>query len=230
MALGVVMLFLLAGGWLIVAFAPGVILRSCHAVEVRNDQAPNAFSILVDLSASAGCEPPRLFVLPLGQANGFALAGRHRMMVALTEEVFERLSIGQLRGMLAILIAMASHPGARLTTSLAALAIVLIPIVPVAGRLCRWGLPTDRWFEIDRRAAELVGASGVIAALRALTPAADATRPPDRMAASNLFCTSSPVDDPYSQYTTHPSVESRTKRLAAMLPSGAASAPSPSPE
>jgi Zn-dependent protease with chaperone function len=135
--------FLLA--WAMVRQGAHLILQARGGEEVSAAQAPMPYAVLVELAAAADVGRPRMFVVPGDQPAGAIIRDQPVDILAIAEHALVTFTGAELRGLLAQLVA-------ALTTS------------PTT----QDGLSANRIFEIDRRAARLVGASSVIAALLAV--------------------------------------------------------------
>lgn len=221
------LLLALAATWIAIDSGPALILRANDASEARPDQAPLAHTLLMELAASASIRYPRLFVIPGTNANGFAISAPRELTVAITEGAFERLTSGQLRGLLAILVASVSHPRSTRDAFLASLAVALSPLALGVLVLMRWRLPAAHWHEIDQRAARLVGAGDVIATLEALE--ADPTPSPTiaKLMTASLYCVRPFGRTPFEmRFAMQPSLEARISRLSLAPAPGASVGPS----
>jgi Zn-dependent protease with chaperone function len=178
--------------------------------EVKSDRAPGAFSVLEDLANAAGCPCPRLFVTTAMWPNGFAVADRRGRFVVITEGAFDLLTAAELKGLLALLVAMSARPSLRRETVCATLAMICAPLL-LPG-VVRWVLPKKRWFAIDARAVQLSGVDAVASALRALDSKGTQTV---TSAAGALFCLGPRRNGERldGRWATHPPIEAR---LAAM--------------
>jgi Zn-dependent protease with chaperone function len=201
--------------WLVLAIGPLVVLRAYEAIEAPPDRAPLAYGLLDELTAVARVARPRLFVLPGSTPNGFVVAGERDRAVAVTEGVFERLDRDQLRGLFALLVARVARPRARAETAIAALALLLSPLILPSIALAHLGLPGRRWYEVDRSAAGLAGANAVVAALEGLTAAGDGQRDVPGTAASALCCVrpANAASGLAGAFATQPSLKERVERV-----------------
>jgi heat shock protein HtpX len=99
--------------WLFAAIAVGanligyfysdrIALRAVRAQPLTEDQAPEAYAAVRQLSARAGIPMPRLYLMPGEQPNAFA-TGRNpgHAAVAMTEGLLVNLPLEQIRGVLA---------------------------------------------------------------------------------------------------------------------------------
>ena len=160
-------------------------IRAARAVPVTEQQMPEYYAVVRELTQQAGMPMPKLYVTPDQQPNAFA-TGRNpeHAAVAVTQGILRILNWDQLRGVLAHEI---SHVGNRdiLIGSVAAaiatgitfianfalffggsrdddggnpialLATVLL--APIAAALLQLALTRSREFEADRSGARLIG-------------------------------------------------------------------------
>ena len=207
-----VIAFVLGALLLVLVIAPSILLSSLRASEVAPDQAPLAHALLADLAP--GTAPPRLFVIPASQPNGFAVAGRGERIVAVTEGVFEKLDARQLKGLLALLLASLTRPRARIETAIAALALIAAPFVLPSVALVRAGIRGDQWHEVDTAAATMVGTSAIADTLEKLE--AEKKQEGDAVAGTAiaaLLCVEPSAQSWIRRVCARPSTEARLARL-----------------
>jgi heat shock protein HtpX len=194
---------------------PLLLLHATRAVEASMDQAPVAHALLAELAPAARIACPRLFVIPAQQPNGLAVASQRGGIVAVTEGVFERLDGAQLRGVLAILVASLARRRARVETALAALAIVFAPLFLPSVAFVRLGVRGDRWYEVDRSAATLVGSETIADTLEKLESERDERVQLPSTAGACLCCVRPGAPSGWSDraLATQPPVEIRAARL-----------------
>jgi Zn-dependent protease with chaperone function len=206
--------FVLGAFVLVLVLAPSILLTSTRASEVPPDQAPLAHALLADLAPAAKTAPPRLFVIPAAQPNGFAVAGRGERIVALTEGAFEKLDARQLKGLLALLLASLTRRRARLETAIAALALVAAPFVLPSFALVRAGIRGDQWHEVDTAAATLVGPHAVADTLEKLeAEKTDGGGAVAGAAIAALLCVEPSARPWIRRLRARPSTEARLERL-----------------
>ncbi|HET6835151.1 MAG TPA: zinc metalloprotease HtpX [Acidimicrobiales bacterium] len=162
-------------------------IRAARAVPVTEEEMPEYYAIVRELTQQAGMPMPKLYVTPDQQPNAFA-TGRNpeHAAVAVTQGILRILTWDQLRGVLAHEI---SHVGNRdiLIGSVAAAIAVGITVIanflqfsaifggrddeggnpigllalailaPIAAGLLQMALSRSREFEADRSGARLIG-------------------------------------------------------------------------
>jgi len=163
-------------------FSDSIAIKAARAVPVTEQQMPEYYRVVRELTERAGLPMPRLYVSPSPQPNAFA-TGRnpHHAAVAVTQGILQTLSWEELRGVLAHEI---SHVGNRdiLIGSVAAAAamgilwiarigflfgggrrnnalgsLALFFLAPVAAFLLQMALTRSREYEADRSGARLLG-------------------------------------------------------------------------
>ncbi len=132
--LGLVLGLLFVGGsyW----FSDSIAIRAARAVPVSEEQMPDYYRVVRDLTTRAGMPMPRLYVTPDMQPNAFA-TGRNpnHAAVAVTQGILQICTWDELRGVLAHEI---SHVGNRdiLISSVAATIAMAITLL---SRMAAWG-------------------------------------------------------------------------------------------
>jgi heat shock protein HtpX len=134
LVIGLVLALLFTGGsyW----FSDSIAIRAARAVPVSEEQMPDYYRIMRDLTTRAGMPMPRLYVTPDMQPNAFA-TGRNpdHAAVAVTQGILQICTWDELRGVLAHEI---SHVGNRdiLISSVAATIAMAITLL---SRFAAWG-------------------------------------------------------------------------------------------
>ena len=132
--IGFVVALLFVGGsyW----FSDTIAIKAARARPVTEQEMPQFYAVVRELTTKAGMPMPKLYVSPEAQPNAFA-TGRnpHHAAVAVTEGILKVLSWDELRGVLAHEI---SHVGNRdiLISSVAAAVAMMITFV---ARMAMWG-------------------------------------------------------------------------------------------
>jgi heat shock protein HtpX len=162
-------------------------IRAARAVPVTEEEMPEYYAIVRELTQQAGMPMPKLYVTPDQQPNAFA-TGRspEHAAVAVTQGILRILTWDQLRGVLAHEI---SHVGNRdiligsvaaaIAVGITAIAtflrfsaifggrddeggnpialLALAILAPIAAGLLQMALSRSREFEADRSGARLIG-------------------------------------------------------------------------
>src|SRR5438477_7639268 len=117
-------------------FSDRIAIKASRAVPVTNDQMPEYYAVVRDLTRRAGIPMPKLYVSPSQQPNAFATGRNPRhAAVAVTQGILSTLSWEELRGVLAHEI---SHVGNRDILIGSVAASVAMGITFVA-RMAMWG-------------------------------------------------------------------------------------------
>ena len=163
-------------------FSDSIAIKAARAVPVSEQQMPEYYRVVRELTQRVGLPMPRLYVSPSPQPNAFA-TGRnpHHAAVAVTQGILQTLSWEELRGVLAheishvgnrdILIGSVAAAaamgilwiarigflfgGGRRNNALASLALFIL--APVAAFLLQMALTRSREYEADRSGARLLG-------------------------------------------------------------------------
>ena len=95
---GLAVLMNVAGYW----FSDRIALSASRAKPVSEQEAPQLYRILRDLTERAGVLMPRVYMIPSDQPNAFATGrNQHHSAVAVTEGLLKYLPEDQVRGVLA---------------------------------------------------------------------------------------------------------------------------------
>ena len=132
--IGLVIALLFTGGsyW----FSDSVAIRAARAVPVSEEQMPDYYAVVRDLTTRAGLPMPRLYVTPDAQPNAFA-TGRNpeHAAVAVTQGILQICTWDELRGVLAHEI---SHVGNR-DILIASVAATVALAITLLSRFAAWG-------------------------------------------------------------------------------------------
>jgi heat shock protein HtpX len=83
-------------------FSDKIVLRMYRAQEVTEQQAPELYRMVQDLSMRAGLPMPKVFIVPSQTPNAFATGrNEHHAVVAVTEGILRMLNRDELEGVLA---------------------------------------------------------------------------------------------------------------------------------
>lgn len=181
--LAIGLLFVGASYW----FSDKIAIKAARAQSVSEQEAPDLYRMVRELTGAANMPMPRLYVTPDPQPNAFA-TGRNerRAAVAVTRGITETLTPDELRGVLAhelshvknrdILIGSVAAAIAMGITFIARMVmwgamfggddddggnpvglLVMALLAPVAAALLQMAVSRSREFEADRGAAGLIG-------------------------------------------------------------------------
>jgi heat shock protein HtpX len=131
---GLVIALLFTGGsyW----FSDSIAIRAARAVPVSEEQMPDYYAVVRDLTTRAGMPMPKLYVTPDAQPNAFA-TGRNpeHAAVAVTEGILQVCTWDEMRGVLAHEI---SHVGNR-DILIASVAATVALAITLLSRMAAWG-------------------------------------------------------------------------------------------
>jgi heat shock protein HtpX len=228
-------------------FSDRLALTMARAKPVTEQEAPELYEIVRDLTTRAGLPMPRLYVIPQEQPNAFA-TGRNpkHSAVAVTQGILKLLSEDELRGVLAhelahvrnrdiLITSVAATIGAAITylgymllwfggdddspfSLIASLALVLL--APIAATIIQLAISRQREFSADATGAEISGnPESLASALLRLEQGAEAIPMQVNQATEPLY-----IVKPFSGggiaklFSTHPPIEERVRRLRQMRP------------
>jgi heat shock protein HtpX len=228
-------------------FSDRIALKMSGAQPMTEEQAPQIYEMVRDLTTRAKMPMPRLYVIPQAQANAFA-TGRNpeHAAVAVTAGITQLLSPQELRGVIAhelahirnrdtLTQAVAASIGGAITylgymllwfgdddSPVGMIAsLVLVLLAPIAASLIQLGISRQREFSADATGAQFAGDPESLAiALLRLEEGAKAAPMQVNQATECLY-----IVKPFSGkglaglFSTHPPIEERVKRLRQMRPS-----------
>lgn len=228
-------------------FSDRIALKMSGAQPMTEEQAPQIYEMVRELTTAAKMPMPRLYVIPQAQANAFA-TGRNpdHAAVAVTAGITQLLSPTELRGVIAhelahirnrdtLTQAVAAAIGGAITylgymllwfgdddspVGLIA-SLVLVLLAPIAASLIQLGISRQREFSADATGAQISGdPESLASALLRLEQGAKDAPMQVNQATECLY-----IVKPFSAkgvaglFSTHPPIEERVRRLRQMRPS-----------
>ncbi len=242
--LGIAAVFNLGAFW----FSDKIALKMSGAKPISEQDAPELYQMVRELTTRADLPMPSLYMIPSEQPNAFA-TGRSpkNSAVAVTQGITKLLSEDELRGVIAHELAhirsrdiltqsVAATIGGAITylaymllwfggddesplSIVASLAMVLL--APIAASLIQLGISRQREYSADATGAQICGSPESLAsALLRLEEGAKAIPMQVNQATEPLY-----IVKPFKSggiaglFSTHPPIEERVRRLRQMRPS-----------
>jgi heat shock protein HtpX len=168
-------------------FSDKLAVRAAGAKPVTEEEAPQLYAVVRDLTTRAGMPMPAIYLSPAKQPNAFA-TGRNpeHAAVAVTQGLLQALEPDEIRGVLAHELAHVKHRDILIASVVAAVAmaimfiarmafwsslfggggdddnnvvgaLLMMILAPVAAGLLQLALSRSREYEADRGGAELLG-------------------------------------------------------------------------
>ncbi len=118
-------------GWF---FSDTIALKMHRAQPVSEAEAPELYSIVNELAASAGIPMPRLYIIPEQQPNAFATGrGPSHAAVAVTQGILQYMDRDELKGVLAHELAHVKHRDILISSVAATLAGAIVMLARMFG-------------------------------------------------------------------------------------------------
>jgi heat shock protein HtpX len=232
------------GSWF---FSDKIALAAARAKPVSEDEDPQLYQMVRDLTTRAGLPMPKLYVIPQEQPNAFA-TGRNpdHSAVAVTAGIRKLLTDDELRGVLSHELAHVRHRDILLTSVVASIAsaitwlgymvlwiggdddgplgiigpLLLWLLAPIAAGIIQMAISRQREYAADATGAEICGnPESLASALMRLESGAQAIPMQVNQASEPLY-----IVKPFhgggiaSLFSTHPPIEERVRRLRQMRP------------
>ena len=226
-------------------FSDKIALATMRAVEASHDDDPVLVGTVQQLAERANLPMPRVYISPAAAPNAFATGrGPRHSAVCVTAGLRQMLAQTELEGVLAHELSHIKHRDILISTIAAIvagaiswlsylafwsgrddrksgnplIALLLLILAPVAATLIQLAISRSREFEADRLGAELTGSGrGLANALRKLDAASHHIPLPVPDSQANMFIVAPLTGSKMARlFMTHPPVEERIERLAAM--------------
>jgi heat shock protein HtpX len=229
-------------------FSDKIALASARAKPLSEEEAPQLYQMVRELTTRADLPMPRLYMIPSDQPNAFA-TGRNpkHAAVAVTQGITKLLSEDELRGVLAHELAhvknrdiltqsVAAGIGSAITWIAYMLlwfggddesplgligSLALVLLAPLAASLIQLAVSRQREFSADATGAQFSGnPESLASALLRLEEGAQAIPMQVNQATEPLY-----IVKPFKSggiaglFSTHPPIEERVRRLRQMRPS-----------
>ena len=229
-------------------FSDRIALATARAKPISEEEAPQIYAMVRELTTAAKMPMPRIYLIPQAQPNAFA-TGRspEKAAVAVTAGITQLLSPDELRGVIAhelahirnrdtLIQAVAATIGGAITylgymllwfggddeSPLGLIAsLVLVLLAPIAASIIQLAISRQREFSADATGAQICGnPESLASALLRLEEGAKATPMKVNEATECLY-----IIKPLSGgrgmsnlFSTHPPIEERVRRLRQMRP------------
>jgi heat shock protein HtpX len=229
-------------------FSDRIALATARAKPISEQEAPQIYAMVRELTTAAKMPMPRIYLIPQAQPNAFA-TGRspEKAAVAVTAGITQLLSPDELRGVIAhelahirnrdtLIQAVAATIGGAITylgymllwfggddeSPLGLIAsLVLVLLAPIAASIIQLAISRQREFSADATGAQICGnPESLASALLRLEEGAKATPMKVNEATECLY-----IVKPLSGgrglsnlFSTHPPIEERVRRLRQMRP------------
>jgi heat shock protein HtpX len=227
-------------------FSDKIALKMSGAQPVSEQEAPQLYQIVRELTTRAKLPMPSLYVIPQDQPNAFA-TGRNpeKSAVAVTRGIVRLLSADELRGVIAhelahirnrdVLIQSVAATIAGAITYLAYMlmwfggddesplglvgALALVLLAPLAAALIQMSISRQREYSADATGAEISGnPESLASALLRLEEGAKAVPMNANSATEPLYIVKPFRGGLAGLFSTHPPIEERVRRLRQMRP------------
>ena len=229
-------------------FSDRIALATARAKPISEQEAPQIYAMVRELTTAAKMPMPRIYLIPQAQANAFA-TGRspEKAAVAVTAGITQLLSPDELRGVIAhelahirnrdtLIQAVAATIGGAITylgymllwfggddespVGLIA-SLVLVLLAPIAASIIQLAISRQREFSADATGAQICGnPESLASALLRLEEGAKATPMKVNEATECLYIVK-PLSGGRGMsklFSTHPPIEERVRRLRQMRP------------
>ncbi len=242
----VIALLMNLGTWF---FSDKIALKMSRAQPMSEEQAPQIYEMVRELTTAAKMPMPALYVIPQSQANAFA-TGRSpsKSAVAVTAGITQLLSPDELRGVIAhelahirnrdtLIQSVAAAIGGAITylgymllwfggdndspLSLVA-SLLLVLLAPIAASIIQLSISRQREYSADATGAQICGNPESLASALLRLEEGAKTNPMEVNEATECLYIVKPFSGKKGManlFSTHPPIEERVKRLRQMRPS-----------
>ena len=229
-------------------FSDRIALATARAKPISEQEAPQIYAMVRELTTTAKMPMPRIYLIPQAQPNAFA-TGRspEKAAVAVTAGITQLLSPDELRGVIAhelahirnrdtLIQAVAATIGGAITylgymllwfggddeSPLGLIAsLVLVLLAPIAASIIQLAISRQREFSADATGAQICGnPESLASALLRLEEGAKATPMKVNEATECLYIVKPLAGGRglSNLFSTHPPIEERVRRLRQMRP------------